>query len=495
MSEAIANPNDSPSPVRPGIRWGVLAVCTAMQLAWFVGLFGAKSFWLDEILSIRFVQHSFGGMIDVLLQDVHPPGFYVFLWGWARAVPETEIALRGLPLVFSIGVLVPLWVLVRRLADERIALWACVLVSLSPFQAQFAAELRMYTMQEFFLLTATLLVLTLRERIGEPPRVWARVAILYVLNCLLLLYLHNFSAFWIVAHAVFLLLDGEAPRWRRWTVVYATVAIGFAPWVPVALRQASSNRLDWLSAVSGGNIGASSAISALMDFGLGESRLQTDAVSSLAFLFVLAPLVVAGVVACWRRREGRLLVLLTFLPFVELIALSQIRPLFMPRYLICSLPLYFALIAAGILSIRPCWIRWAAAGGVVVALSIGIYNARATRPHQDWLGIARMVREKIPPGDEARYAVLGINDRTRTTMAYYFDREDIGLAEVRVAILPGTPLAKLPGAPDRVALAMIGETFDSRSDMHPMFVGYRHDGLVTEFKGVNLDFFTRENAE
>jgi len=73
--------------LRPGsgteIFWlaGILILATALRL-WRLG---AKSLWLDEIMTVQKATTSFAAMLAQIRQhDAHPPLFQIVEWLWLR---------------------------------------------------------------------------------------------------------------------------------------------------------------------------------------------------------------------------------------------------------------------------------------------------------------------------------------------------------------------------------------------------------------------------
>jgi hypothetical protein len=104
------------------------------------------------------------------------------------------------------------------------------------------------------------------------------------------------------------------------------------------------------------------------------------------------------------RPELGLLVLWLFFPVAVIFAISWIKPLFLPRFLIICLPAWCLLAAAGLAAMRPRAIGTLIAA-LLVALSIPaigrLYAAGLDQPNEDWRGATAYVLQRSQPADGA----------------------------------------------------------------------------------------------
>lgn len=108
------------------------------------------SLWYDETFTAGVAKMSLDNLWLVVRQDVHPPTWYVLEWLNVRLFAPQEIAFP------EIGLRAPSWLLgvfsiyvMYRLAravghDERVALWASLMVALLPAHVFYSNEARQY---------------------------------------------------------------------------------------------------------------------------------------------------------------------------------------------------------------------------------------------------------------------------------------------------------------------------------------------------------------
>ena len=109
----------------------------------------SQSLWADEGNSVRLTERPLNLVVDAARADVHPPGYYLALWGWVRLFGQGEAAVRALSVVTGVLLVGLVYLLGRRFAGPRAGWFAAFCASVSPFQIQYAQEVRMYILVAF----------------------------------------------------------------------------------------------------------------------------------------------------------------------------------------------------------------------------------------------------------------------------------------------------------------------------------------------------------
>lgn len=208
-----------------------------------VALFAAARVWgladccldCDEIFSLKFARQSWGGLIAAVADDVsHPPLFYVLLKGWIGVGGESVLWLRLFPALTAIACVVPLLLFCRALrlgwAETNLAL---ALLAMNGFLIEFAQQLRMFDLLQFFALCS----LGLFARFAAaPPGDRANLAGLTLVN-VLLVYSHYWGWVLIGTEGLYLLIRRRIKVLPFAVGVMVTVAC-FVPWVVAVARAA-----------------------------------------------------------------------------------------------------------------------------------------------------------------------------------------------------------------------------------------------------------------
>jgi len=399
---------------QPGVIWLKLSLVVLLGcLLRVVGL-GKESLWLDEATSLIIARMNPADIVLWAAADVHPPLYYLLLHIWLR-LGESEVAIRSLSAVWGVLGLVLVFALTRELLGNRVALWAALLLALSPLHIWYSQEARMYAMvTTLCLLAAYLLILALRRT--ETPGPWNRYWLGYIVAAVLALYTHYyalwalfsanlFALYWLVHHAPGL--------WRRWMLAQLTVFLLFLPWLPILYHQVTTGGGGWVERAVG-----RPSLYALVDtwlyFGIGlDSKLYPVLLRRLAYLLFFLSLLMVGLrLLClnWNRsqstqrlqsdREGLLFCLTnSALAIIVIWLVSQAKPMFSIRYLLVFLPFYCILIAYGIHSLPARFVQVAVLALLAVTLLIGNWNAWRVGQNPDWREVACYVMQEAQPGD------------------------------------------------------------------------------------------------
>jgi uncharacterized membrane protein len=220
---------------------------------------GMDSLWYDETVSVYLAGSRLGELIRHTAGDIHPPGYYVLLRGWLLATSYPtghadrggiglEFASAFLSLMLGVGLVALVYALSRSIAGRGTSLAAAAILAVSPYNIWYSQEVRMYTLAAglaavalYSLLRGSGLTGNRSGRDGVRLIPWvaygaAAAAGLYVVYyfAFLLLALN----LWVLT----LLLLRRIPRGRAlpWLLANAAALALYAPWFPVAWRQATS---------------------------------------------------------------------------------------------------------------------------------------------------------------------------------------------------------------------------------------------------------------
>ena len=187
---------------------------------------GRDSLWLDEAISYLAAQLPVSQIFNNSVQSSHPPMYYFFLKVWGTAVPDSDTALRGLGVVWSL-LLIPL---IAQFAKElfqnkKLALLTALLVAISPFHILYSHELRMYTQVMFFVTLGTWAYW--RARQGADWHWW----LLFAVGFGIAVYTHLFAILALFAINIHALLEPD--RRAVFPTVFgisAVLGVLFLPW-------------------------------------------------------------------------------------------------------------------------------------------------------------------------------------------------------------------------------------------------------------------------
>ena len=323
------------------------------------------SIWYDEAVSWEQASRPFFRMIAATSHDNYPPLHNIILNVTITFFGDSETALRAPSALLGVANVYLLYELGAVLWDRTTGLFAALLLALSGFHIGYSSEARMYTLLAF---TATLFVLTVVRALRSPN--WGILGASAAAGTALL-YSHVYGSFVFVGVNLFILMafiaraGWLAVGWRSWLATQAIAAIVFLPWLVVwdaapAAMHGIARGVDWIPKPT------SQFLLQTLESVAGSPRLLLILVGLAALPFIdfaairsfsseaLTGRPIRTKTQHWLRLEWQNGIILVWLiaPLLAgyLISLS-IHPMLLPRYLICSLPAFLLLAAAGLTSI------------------------------------------------------------------------------------------------------------------------------------------------
>jgi mannosyltransferase len=462
---------------------------------------GQKNVWVDEGVSIALARLDWYNFLRILWRhEANMTLYYLFLRAWLPFA-NTEAQIRTLSALFGVATIPALFVLARRLFDARVALIASFLLSLNAYAVRYSQEARSYSLYPLLCVVSSIYFLKLLE---QPTR---RNRIAYVLASVLAVYAHFFAGLLLVAQWLsFRLLDCKEDTvqkelkmaWRQFAIAVAPLAIfvistgvGVLRWVP---RPSFADLRTCLLFLTG------------------------NGGTPLLLLYLAA--ILLGLALAFRKARSRQLpfdlwryvFLLTWLlfPILFVFLVSQLKPLFVNRYFVFTIPALVVLVAAGLARIRPRVLL----GGIL--LVFGLLSLRGDSTYyqkdfdifrEDWRSASRYVLANSQPGD----VILFHQPLTRMPYEYY--RTVISASYAPRVIYPEhgdrlmfrdfyagrAPDALLAGIPDRyprVWVALSYNQLPTGPDPTTRFLteifGKQYKNVVVQsFPGIEIRLYSR----
>lgn len=299
-----------------------------------------QSFWLDEAAqvmeSVRPLSQQFR-----IISDFHPPLYHLLLHFWMY-FDTSEIWVRLPSVLLGTGCVYLLYRSARRLGNERIGLFSALFLALSPYHIWYSQEARPYMLFIFLSLASTLMLV---------EKKW----VLYSFTAILCLYSLYFAPFLLIGHLVYIYLFEKKYLQNILSSLFIA-GMFFLPWIPSFIRQldrgTSGIFSGWTNVVSVAPIKAVPLTFA--KFILGKGTIDNLLIYGLAVLPVFV-LFIINVWKSWKRREGKIIIILFFVPFLTSLIISFFIPILAPQRLIFLLPIFLMIIAYGVFHIEKIW--------------------------------------------------------------------------------------------------------------------------------------------
>jgi 4-amino-4-deoxy-L-arabinose transferase-like glycosyltransferase len=304
---------------------------------------------------------------------------------------SSEGYIRLLSVLPSLVAIPAIFVLGRRMFDSRVGLMASFLLALNAYDIRYAQEARSYSLCPLLCILSSIYFLRCLEDRSRSSRIG------HVLTSALAAYAHFFAGFVVVAQWLSLrLLDREdleqemRKNWRQFALAVAPIALyivttgtGVIRWIP---RPGLSSLKDCALFLTG-NGGIPLALGFLAAcVGALTPAFRADLVRRIS----------------WDTWRYRYLLLWLVFPIVFIFVVSQVKPFFLIRYFIFTLPALVLLAASGLARLRS---RWLLAGALLFFAAFSLrgvsafYERDFDIAREDWRPAARYLLSHTEAGD------------------------------------------------------------------------------------------------
>ncbi|MFA5022183.1 MAG: glycosyltransferase family 39 protein [Patescibacteria group bacterium] len=176
---------------------GIIVIAAIIRL---IALFNFGTYTFDDIFSVHFASLNLGQMFSLLQNEVHPPAYYLLLHFWIKFFGDNEIVTKLPSLFFSLGTMIVIYYLTKKILNRFSATLATIIFALSYFQIFSACQARMYPMLEFG--GALSLLLFWQIFVEKKKGLW----LLYILTNSVMLLTHLGSLFALATQGLWFLI-------------------------------------------------------------------------------------------------------------------------------------------------------------------------------------------------------------------------------------------------------------------------------------------------
>lgn len=192
-----------------------------------------QSLWLDEAISTLAVrENSLNDLVTTfLLGDFHPPLYYIILWLWTRVFGFSEIAVRFPSMIFSMLSIFVIYIIGKKLFDQKVGLISALLMALSPLLIYYSQEARMYSLNIFVILCSMYFFVNLtqekKSKINLVGLVLSNVAVFYSDYIIYLIFPMQFI-YLLVCNRKFIF---------KYFILLVISFVFLIPWLPIFIQQ------------------------------------------------------------------------------------------------------------------------------------------------------------------------------------------------------------------------------------------------------------------
>ena len=380
------------------LRTMVLGIAILVGVLLRLTLRSSSTLWEDEIIAATHAVQPFGqAVVNILMNDMHPPLFFLELHVWSL-VSHADWWFIANSVVFSLAALASLFVVQRRLAGPQVALASTAVLAVLPSPVWMGEEVRMYSWLSVLLIWMLYFVTRSFARPGGTKRDAAMVVLLAVaitfthaIGFVAVTFFGLYAASWLVFRR-----EGRArASWREWgklVLVFGLAGLAILPMIASDLLHPAdmppltgpADFAEWMAGVIVGG-------GALTDPGL-------LAVGAFVYLAVIG----MGTVAKGTRRMT-LCFLVAPMVFCIVTGLA-LRPLFKTNFFSTFFSPFLAVVIAQLLLSAPARsarVKAALAGGVLAGLvALSVINRHDLNPLNGYYRqAADTITAQRQPGD------------------------------------------------------------------------------------------------
>ena len=369
---------------------------------------GEQSYWLDEIITLHVAQES----LDSIITGPRPPLYLVLAHFWIGNFGYSEDVTRLLSIIFGVSSIVLIYIVGKSLFNREVGVLSAFFMSVSQYQIYYSQELRYYSLFLFMTLISFFFyihVLKTKRHI---------YAVFYVLSSILLYYSHDYGIFILAAQNLYFVLNIKSLRLiiTTWFLSQTIILFAILPGLISVfnLKVIGLGGLEWLESPRIWT----PFITLHYYIGAGLDYPPLKAVVIACIFLLTATFLYYRSIGKERRLELRkssakvfkslkiikseilLLVIWLVVPIFMVLVLSEIiKPMYHHRYLICSAPAFYILIALVLTKINNLIPISIILITYVILISAGLYDYYSNPVREQWKQAAAYVAEHERPDD------------------------------------------------------------------------------------------------
>jgi len=243
--------------------WPILVLSAGLRL----DQISDRDFWYDEAFTGIAVGEKLHDMMAMIVNDVHPPLYYLAAKVFSSPFNYSVFSIRLFSAIFGVLGVWAIYLFTKELFDRRTALWASLIIAISPFAVQYSQEARMYVMLVFLITIAAYFFV--RALKTDRTRYFIFWGIFTGLACLTHYMGLIFSAIYLPVFITWKIIDGRIYEKKiSWKMIkdflpskkflagYGAAFLVFSPWLTTFIYHLThmGNNLEWIVPANLGDI-------------------------------------------------------------------------------------------------------------------------------------------------------------------------------------------------------------------------------------------------
>lgn len=139
-------------------KYGLWPILTLAAFLRFSNL-AKRDFWYDEAFTGIAVRSGWNGMFKELINDIHPPLYYILVKIFGDFFNYNVFGLRLFSAIFGLLAVWLVYLVAKEIFDKETGLWSALIAAIAPIALQYSQEARMYSLLVCLFLAAALFFL------------------------------------------------------------------------------------------------------------------------------------------------------------------------------------------------------------------------------------------------------------------------------------------------------------------------------------------------
>ena len=328
-----------------------------------------EGLWNDEYISwFISTKPLFVEFIQAIFKNCHMPFYYIYLKFWCFCFGNSDVALRISSVLPSILGIITMFFVGKNLKDEKTGLLCAALTSFSGFMIYFSQEVRFYSLLFLFSALAVLLFLKLLEK-----QSYLNYLLFYIIN-LMIMFIHTIGFVFVFFNFLILfvyLKKQNKISYKQIGVLVAATLVAMLPFVPFLYKTLTASYIsqfwsdfsftklffvfaDYVSPIQINLVNTPINVSTLL--------FRNNVFNWGYVIFAVIPLFIAilGVISAFLKKNEKVNLLAIIgisTLFVMITASSVGKIVLITKYTMEFYPIFIAITAFGLYSIKPEFIR------------------------------------------------------------------------------------------------------------------------------------------
>ncbi|QQS38594.1 glycosyltransferase family 39 protein [Candidatus Woesebacteria bacterium] len=184
-----------------------------------------QSLWLDEATSVLTTFYTLPDLFTKFLpSDFHPPFYYLVLHFWVGVFGVSELSLRMISLISSLGIVFVTYLIGEKVANKKVGIIASSFSATSGLLIYYSQEARMYSLATFLISISVYFLIT---------KNWRGFGIAYFFA----LFTHYLSFLMLPVFVIYVFIKRDRKDIKRFAVTLILIGLASTVFAPLFIKQ------------------------------------------------------------------------------------------------------------------------------------------------------------------------------------------------------------------------------------------------------------------